>query len=109
MTDVIRFVKSQPSVDFRLEDLARRVGLSLSRFKVRFKLETGMSPRQFILRTKIEAACARLLEGRESIGKIAFDMGFPTSQYFATVFHRFEGVSPKVYRQNAAPSQEQSA
>jgi AraC-like DNA-binding protein len=104
MTDVTRLIQAQPEADFRLEELARRAGYSLSRFKVRFKQETGMSPRQFILRTKIEAACRRLLASNESISKIAHDLGFPTSQYFATVFHRFEGVSPKVYRQNLANS-----
>jgi AraC-like DNA-binding protein len=103
MGEVLHLIRSQPAAEFRLEDLARRVGLSLSRFKARFKQETGMSPRQFILRTKIETACERLAKGNEAISDIAFDLGFPTSQYFATVFHRFEGVTPKVYRQKSQP------
>ena len=73
-------------------------GLSLSWFKTRFKEQMGLSPRQFILRTKIEAACRRLLASHESISKIGGDLGFPTSQYFATVFRRMMGVPPKTYR-----------
>jgi len=66
---------------------------------MRFKEEIGISPRQFILRTKIDMACRRLLASDEPISKIAGDLGFPTSQYFATVFRRLTRVSPRRYRQ----------
>jgi AraC-like DNA-binding protein len=102
MSEVIRYVRSHLDEEFRLEDLARKAGYSLSRFKARFKAETGISPRQFVLWTKIEAAGQRLLAGGDSIGKIAGDLGFPTSQYFATVFRRFMGVSPRTYRDESA-------
>ena len=98
MAKVIETIESQPDADFRLQHLARQAGLSLSRFKVRFKEETGMSPRQFIVRSKVDTARSRLRTGQEPIGKIALDLGFPTSQYFATVFRRLMGVSPKQYR-----------
>lgn len=99
MTEVVALIESQPQEEFRLEDLARRAGLSLSHFKVRFRAETGVSPRQFILRSKIVIAKKRLLAGSDSITQIAMDLGFPTSQYFATVFKRFLGQTPKTFRQ----------
>jgi AraC-like DNA-binding protein len=102
MAKVLNTIEGRANEDFRLQDLARQAGLSLSRFKVRFKEETGVSPRQFIVRTKIDVARRRLRTGQEPIGKIALDLGFPTSQYFATVFRRFMGVSPKEYRLEAA-------
>jgi AraC-like DNA-binding protein len=101
MTEVIQAIKRRPEEEFRLEDLARLARLSLGRFKVRFKAETGVSPRQFIMRAKVEAAEERLRSGRESIGQIALDLGFPTSQYFATVFRRFTGQNPKTFRREA--------
>jgi AraC-like DNA-binding protein len=99
MKEVVRTIKSRPTESFRIQDLARMAGGSVSWFKTRFKEETGLSPGQFILRNKIEAACRRLLDGDEPIGQVAGELGFPTSQYFATVFQRLMGVSPRRYRQ----------
>ena len=75
--EVVQIIQSRPKEEFRIEDLARIAGYSLSWFKTRFKEETGISPRQFILRTKIEMACRRLTSGNDPIGKIAGDLGFP--------------------------------
>jgi AraC-like DNA-binding protein len=99
MREMTRIIESRSSEDLRMEDLARIAGYSLSWFKMRFKEEIGISPRQFILRTKIDMACRRLLASDEPISKIAGDLGFPTSQYFATVFRRLTRVSPRRYRQ----------
>lgn len=108
MTEIIAMIEGQPEGDFRLEELAERAGLSLSRFKTRFKAETGTPPRQFILRRKIENARKRLANGREPILQIAMGLGFPTSQYFATVFKRITGSTPQEYRSSAAASPRES-
>jgi AraC-like DNA-binding protein len=102
--EVIQLIRNQPARDFRLEELARHAHLSLSHFKRRFKAETGLSPRQFILRDKIEEAKRRLAAGPQSVTEIALDLGFVTSQYFATVFKRITGLSPSQYRRHAEPS-----
>lgn len=109
---VIGRIEDHLDEDVRLEDLALEVGLSLSRFKALFKKETGIPPRQFILRKKIDAARKRLVSGREPIGRIAIDLGFPSSQYFATAFKRIVGVAPQACRAGAesppAPSHRRS-
>lgn len=99
MREVARIIESRPGEDFRMADLARMAGYSLSWFKMRFKEETGISPRQFILRTRIDIACRRLRVGQDPVGKIARDLGFPTSQYFATVFRRLMRMSPRQFRE----------
>ena len=99
--EIIRLIRSHPERDFGLEDLARHVRLSLSHFKKRFRAETGLSPRQFILRDKVEAAKRVLCENGTSVTDIALDLGFVSSQYFATVFKRITGVTPSLYRDRA--------
>jgi AraC-like DNA-binding protein len=96
--EIIRLIRSHPERDFRLDDLARHARLSLSHFKKRFRTETGLSPRQFILRDKIEAAKRILHERATSVTDIALDLGFVSSQYFATVFKRITGITPSRYR-----------
>jgi AraC-like DNA-binding protein len=100
--NVIRRIRTRPGEDFSLLDLAEESGLSLSRFKVKFKAETGFAPREFILRVKVEEAKKALAEKQLSVTDIAMDLGFNTSQYFATVFKRFTEQTPIEFR--AKPS-----
>lgn len=101
MAEVIQAIRERPEAEFCLKDLARRTHLSLPRFKGRFKAETGIPPWQFILHTKVEAAQRRLRNGSRSITQIAMELGFVSSQYFATVFKRVTGITPRAYRQLA--------
>lgn len=84
----------------RLEDhppsvgeLASASGLSESHFHRRFKREIGVSPADFILRRKILESQRRLRAGRP-VTTVAIELGFSSSQYFATVFKRYTRVSP---------------
>ncbi|MFD0895430.1 helix-turn-helix transcriptional regulator [Luteolibacter ambystomatis] len=84
----------------RLEDdppavaeLAAASGLSESHFHRRFKREIGVSPADFILRRKILEAQRRLRAGK-SVTTAAMELGFSSSQYFATVFKRYTRVTP---------------
>jgi AraC-like DNA-binding protein len=79
----------------RLAEVAR---LSESRFKARFKREMGVPPGEFWLRKKIEKA-SRLLR-KQSVTRVAFDLGFSSSQYFATVFKRYTLVNPSQFRRS---------
>ena len=78
--------------------LARLVQLSPSRFKVRFREETGLPPREYVLRQKISAAQGALRRPGATITEVAHALGFSSSQYFATVFRRFTGASPSQHR-----------
>ncbi len=77
-----------------VEELAELAGLSVSRYRAKFRKQLGMSPSEFILRRKVDAAIDRILEGQRSITEIAYDLGFSSSQYFATVFKRFTMQTP---------------
>jgi len=92
---VLRAVRAQPGGDWSVPEMAERAGLSTPRFKARFKEENGIPPREFVLRTRIEAAEKRLALGRDSVTDIALELGFSSSQYFATVFKRFTGRTPR--------------
>lgn len=83
----------------RVEDLATGSRLPQARFFREFKAVTGVTPKDYVLRLKIEEA-AGMLEGNPalSVTDIAHHLGFSSSQYFATVFRRYLGVSPSAYR-----------
>jgi AraC-like DNA-binding protein len=97
LAPVLEHIRSNPGEALGIPELARRAGFSEARFKARFKQETGIPPGEFVLRTRIDEARRRLIAGRDPITRIAFDLGFSSSQYFATVFRRFTGMSPSEF------------
>lgn len=97
---VIEHIQTHLDEPLGIPELARRAGLSEPRFKVHFKEVTGIPPGEYVQRARIEEAQRRLSGGAEPVTTIAFDLGFSTSQYFATVFKRYTGKSPGEARKN---------
>jgi AraC-like DNA-binding protein len=97
--EVMRWLGENVRRNVRVEDLAVRARLPQARFFREFKAVTGFTPKDFILRLKIEEA-AKLLERDPTrpVTAIAHELGFSSSQYFATVFRRYLRVSPGEYR-----------
>jgi AraC-like DNA-binding protein len=106
MSDAIRravqFMDEQVDEAYRLDDVAAAVGLGLSQFHVRFERETGYSPGQYRTRLRIEQAKRHLRQGEWSVTELAHRLGFSTSQYFATTFKRYTGLTPRMYRQRVS-------
>ena len=105
MTEVIEWIRAHPQGDYSLKDLARRAHLSVSHFKKRFKIETGLSPWQYILHHRIEIARDQLSKSDASVTQVAHDLGFSSSQYFATVFKRMTGLTPTACRERLVPGE----
>jgi len=91
---IVDRVKSCPEQDYSLADLAEEAGLSLSRFKTKFKAQMGVAPHEFILRCKMDEAKRLLTHEGRSVTETAMALGFSSSQYFATVFKRFTQQTP---------------
>ncbi len=75
--------------------LAQVARLSESRCKTRFKREIGVPPAEFWLRKKIERAIVLLKN--HNVTEVAYELGFSSSQYFATVFKRYTLVNPSQF------------
>lgn len=103
VSGAIEWIQQHPETVYCLKDLAGRSELSVSHFKKRFKDETGLTPWQFTLQHKIEVAKERLTDSDTPITQIALDLGFGSSQYFATVFKRMTGTTPTGYRKGVFP------
>jgi AraC-like DNA-binding protein len=98
MSDLLRVIEARIEEQLTIRDLAARTGLSVSRFKARFKEEIGIPPAEYVQRCKIAAAKSLLAERKFTITDIAFRLGFSSSQYFATVFKRYTGQPPRNYK-----------
>lgn len=83
-------------------DIAEMLCLSTTGLIKRFKQETGLTPADFYQRIKIEEARRRLTGTDASITETAFNLGFSTSQYFASVFKKYTGTTPREYRRSCS-------
>ena len=81
-----------------LEELARRYGLSTSRFSHLFRAQTGVSPQQFQEHQRLARARQLLELSGRAISDIAAEVGFENPFYFTLRFKRLTGVSPRDYR-----------
>jgi transcriptional regulator GlxA family with amidase domain len=88
-----------------LASLAAVAGMSARNFARHFVQETGITPREFVERARIDAA-RRLLEGNDRPLKVvAHDCGFGTADHMRIVFHERLGVTPAQYRASFRQSQ----
>ena len=58
----------------------------------------GQSPKQYQLEARLREACRLLLQTRLPVTTIAMELGYCSSQHFATQFHRHVGCSPSAWR-----------
>lgn len=84
--------------ELSMEQLAKVANLSVSRFKQKFKSQMGLPPREYVNAERMRAAEVLLQEGL-TVMEAAMELGFSSSNYFAVVFRRHMGCSPREYLQ----------
>jgi len=95
---VIAYIGANISEPMPLGALARMTGYSLSRFKTRFREETGQTPALYVTTRKIDRAKEALEHTSRSVTDIAYSLGWSSGNYFCSVFRKLTGVSPLQYR-----------
>lgn len=98
VSELLRYIEANVHQTLPLPALAARLGLSLPRFKARFKAEVGIPPAEYVLRCKVEAAKQRLTQPDATVTRVGAELNFSSSQYFATVFRRYTGQTPRQFR-----------
>lgn len=93
------FIAEHPDHDLGVPALAQRMGMSPRNFARRFREQLGVSPAQYVLRARVEAARARLEQGSESIEAVAACCGFGTEETMRRSFQKLVHVAPRGYRQ----------
>lgn len=84
--------------DASVEEIAAIANLGVSRFHERFLAEVGLTPADYRTHLRIRQAQHLLRHTNQTITRISFDLGFSTSQYFATVFKKIVSTTPGRYR-----------
>lgn len=92
------WIDAQAHREIDLEAAAAQAGLSAFHFLRLFAQVIGVTPHQYLLRSRLRHA-ARLLAGGDSpVTTIAYDVGFGDLSNFVRSFRRAAGVSPTQFR-----------
>jgi len=83
----------------RIEDLARRAGLSQSALERRFRREVGASPKKFAGIVRLRNV-VRLRQTGASLTEIAYSAGYADQSHFIKDFKRFAGQAPEPFFQS---------
>lgn len=86
-----------------LAQVARAVGMAPSHFAHRFRAEVGSSPLQWLEAQRIERARELLLMSGRPIAEVGRDAGMPNPVWFARLFRRHTGLSPRQFRRQGVP------
>jgi AraC-like DNA-binding protein len=82
-----------------LEHAAGEAGVSPFHFLRLFSGVLGVTPHQYLVRSRLRHAARLLADEERSITDIAYDVGFGDLSNFVRTFHRAAGVSPLKFRQ----------
>ncbi|MBQ9860712.1 MAG: helix-turn-helix transcriptional regulator [Clostridia bacterium] len=88
---------SQSAPEITLQSVADQFHMSPYSFSKMFKRESGIGFKEYIISAKILQAKKLLASTDYPITEIAFLSGFTDSNYFSSVFKKYESVTPSEY------------
>lgn len=80
-----------------LDELSRRFSISKHHFVRQFKHYMGVTPREYIISTRIHEAKQLLRSTDLSVGEVARKVGIEHEGHFINLFKRSEGMTPWAY------------
>ncbi|MBD3421848.1 MAG: helix-turn-helix domain-containing protein [Chitinivibrionales bacterium] len=97
---VRRYMEENIDRKISVDILAQYLGISSSRLHAVLKESCGISPMDYLLRLRIEKAKELLASPDASVTSVALDLGFSSSQYFATCYKKHTGMAPGAFSES---------
>jgi AraC-like DNA-binding protein len=98
------WIEAHCAEEIDLEAAARQAGLSPFHFLRVFSAVLGVTPHQYLVRSRLRRAAALLAAEDRAITAIAYDVGFADLSNFVRSFRRAAGLSPREFRKASRPN-----
>lgn len=99
----VAIMHDQYARPLRIAELAAAARLSRSQFDRQFRKLFGTTPREYLQRVRVSAACRLLEETHQKTTQIALATGFYDHSHFSRTFRRIMGNTPMTYRRRHLP------
>ena len=93
-----RYMREKAADNPGLEDIAREVGLSRSRFFEQFKNCVGVSPQQYLDWQRMALATRLLSDPQASVADVSHRLGFSAPSHFTRFFAQHIGLPPSDFK-----------
>ena len=95
----VRYINNHFSEKIRIQDLADHIGISRSYLVKLMKQETGMSPQEYLIETRMRRASDLLSRTNDPVRVVAAECGYDDALAFSKVFKSRFGLNPTDYRE----------
>jgi AraC-like DNA-binding protein len=93
-----QLIDAHADSDRPLRDILAAVPIAHERLLQRLARRLGMPPRAYRIRRRVEIAKGLLAASQDELTAIALQLGYSSSQHFATEFRRVTGTTPSAFR-----------
>lgn len=94
MRNAIKWIKTNYKSNFKIQDIADKVGMSPTSLHRHFKLITGMSLIQYQKQMRLLEARRLLIQNYDSVTTIAYEVGYESASQFSREYSRYFGLPP---------------
>ncbi len=98
ISKALALIHEDNHVNYTVAELAAHVHLSSKYFGDMFKESCGLTVQNYINKRRIDFARSLLEKQSSNITEVGFEVGFDDPNYFARVFKKMCGLSPRQYR-----------
>ncbi|MBS1369901.1 MAG: helix-turn-helix transcriptional regulator [Lentisphaeria bacterium] len=96
--ELLNYIELHLDEPLHSPELAARMGMSRAEFSAEFRRCFGITPKQYLVRSRLALARRLLVESSMQIKEIALRCGYDDPFFFSRQFRRYTGLSPVVFR-----------
>ncbi|MET0545216.1 MAG: AraC family transcriptional regulator [Caulobacterales bacterium] len=95
---IMNAILQKPEGNHSLEEMSAQAGITPSHFCRVFRKATGISPHQYVMKTRLDRAQQMLTQSDLGLSTIADFLGFASQSHFTRAFRNYVGETPSDFR-----------
>ena len=99
---VVQYIKQHLTDQITVEKLSELACMSKATFFRMFKREFGLTPIEYIIQERLGEAKRLLRNPLSTVSDVCFRVGFNNTNYFQSLFKKYEGMTPGLYKKRCA-------
>jgi AraC-like DNA-binding protein len=104
LRELVGDIQADPSRWWTVSGMAEYSNISENQLRRIFLKHTGMTPKEFVDRQKIQMAIEKLCDSSQTVREIAAALGYSDVLHFTRRFTRLTGLAPGRYRARFSPN-----